>query len=264
MVVSRRAASGAAAAALLLACAAVLLTQQPAGPAGRRLELVGDGDMIKGSALPSSWLSSSDNRDSPLLHSSDEADQVLSSTISALPADAAAAVPSPSDAAQPAAAEVQPAPAPHVAPAAPQAAVVVPAPAAAPAAPVQEKAPTHILGQKGGSSGQAATLPTVAAPPHPAAATQPAAQAHHEPAPTQKMPAVPVEHNIRSRSANGHPPGWKNMVKAAEAAAKLLAERHPRAVLGAHWRDGGFSTSLKQIMKEDSVAAAKARMAVNP
>jgi len=281
MAPSRRAAAGLGAAALLMACAAVLFKLPSSSSPGRQ-ELLSRQSMLH-RALPASWLSSSDDQDSPLLDSSDEDDQVLASTTKVPGLGSSQSATAARSQQSPAAATSQAALAPETAVHASEKKTTGPQPSAlrAPQPAVKQQ-----LG-KAPSSGQS-TGPAPSEKPAreqaPAAHILKAVQTHaaHTPAsasahaasadkahaaPADKGHAAPAEkapdHNIRAPTANGHPPGWKDMIKRAEATAKRLAERHPRAILGSHWRDGQFSSSLKQIIKEDSTAAEKAKTALH-
>ena len=194
------------------------------------------------SAMPRSWLSSADEQSSPLLQdSSDNAVQVLATSAAAqsVPATAQASKSAPEHGAISA---------PSVAALADSAVASVPVPpvrtairsppgAATTDVPLQSRSGIALAGQHTGSvKGAAVGSRGAQAESH--ALPQ---QATHEQAP-------------RARHES-----WKDTVRKAEAAADALAERHPRSVLGAHWRDasGGASDTLQ----EASAAAAKAGQA---
>lgn len=160
------------------------------------------------SAMPSSWLSSGDEKSSPLLQdSSDNAVQVLATPGAAVqPAhDMSLAARDPPTALQPEA----------------------PAPAAASASAATGS--SNKLGAVATAlSGQIASLPkppAVSVAHHLAAAPKADARVG--------LHAAPKKHLQWEQAQN--PDSWKNMVRKAEEAASALAKQHPRSVLGAHW-----------------------------
>jgi hypothetical protein len=193
------------------------------------------------SAMPSSWLSRSDEKSSPLLQdSSDNAVQVLSTP----GADAQAPATALSLAERPAEAKTA-----HSAPAA--APVYQPSAKAAAAAGGGRRRRTTLGAEASALSSQLSSLPKV-----PSVADE--QQTAAAPAKTSKPAAKPEVRKQEHQHWNTAPPKdrWKSMVHKAEEAAERLAKEHPRSVLGAHWRNAVSGNTA--TLKDASEAASKA------
>jgi len=194
--------------------------------------------------MPSSWLSRSDEKSSPLLQdSSDNAVQVLSTP----GADDQAPATSVSLAERPAETKTA-----HGAPAA--------------ASVHSPSAKVMVAGGGGGTilGAEASALSSqLSSQPHvPSLPKVPSLADEHQtaaaPAKTSK-PAAKLEMRTQEHQPwNTAPPKdrWKSMVHKAEEAAERLAKEHPRSVLGAHWRNAVSGNTA--TLKDASEAASKA------
>jgi len=190
------------------------------------------------SAMPSSWLSASDEKSSPLLQdSSDNAVEVLSTPGADLdntPAHAISLA-----AREPPAVKAVTAPS--------VAALMASASASLPAVPalVPPVASATAAGTLGADASQLSGLPKVSTWPH----AQTSAQRKAATAtPQARKKLLPLN----------QPPTldrWKSMVRKAEEAANALAKEHPRSVLGAHWRQD--VTGPTETLRDDSAAAVQ-------
>ena len=243
--VSRARVAAAAAGGLLLLAALLAVVVRGGGAGGPGELLAGPDPEVQlptqtstaRSAMPASWLSSSDERSSPLLQdSSDNAVQVLSTPgAAAQPADTV------SLAARPAAA-----PAVRSAPAAP-----APAPAPAAKAAAAGGGGSTLGAEASALSSQLASLPKVPV----VAGGEPAEARASKPA-AARPAAKPAARRQEPSSAAPPKNSWKSMVQKAEEAADKLAEEHPRSVLGAHWRN--VVSGNTATLQDASEAAAKA------
>ena len=196
------------------------------------------------SAMPSSWLSISDEKSSPLLQdSSDNAVQVLSTPGAATQAHLV-------QPAQDTSLAARPSPAARSSP-----------PTSVPAVVMQMASATE-AGSSSTHVSEAATSPLASLK------NLPAVPGDRKPVPaisgqesqknkqTHEEKAEHHELDTKHHTDITHSSNWNIMVRKAEEAANALAKKHPRSVLGAHWREAVAGPAV--TLQQDEAAAAKA------